>query len=148
MRRVPVKSFASIFLFVQPLSPIVGDARAQEPSDSLGECTVQVTARAMDAGLSAVRVWAYYDRDIGRVRAFHASEESGVRLASPDLLARIRVADGGRAEATGDLEPIAMGPEPRSARIWLSLFDAEPGEYPVTLEGERGRCRGVIRVDG
>jgi len=122
--------------------------RAQVPSDSAGECTVQVTARAMDAGLSAVRVWAYFDRDIGRVRAFRASEESGVRLASPDLLARIRVADGNRRVEPGELEPISVGPEPRSARLWLSLFEAEPGEHPITLEGERGRCRGIIRIDG
>lgn len=159
MRCMPVTSLTGIFLIVQPFSPSASGASAQEPSDSgVAGCTVQVAARTLDAGLSAVQVWAYFDRDIGRVQNLHASEESGITLASPDLLNRIRGGGDGRPESpdsTGDrdsvpdrIRPIAMGPEPRSARLWLDLFDARAGEHEITLEGDAGRCRGRIKVDG
>ena len=149
MRRMPVTSLTGFLLILQPFSSTTSAVRAQEPSDTTPACTVQVTARALDAGLSAVRVWAYFSRDIGRVHTLHASRESGIVLASPDLLQRIRVAgavDRGRAD--GEIAPIAMGPEPRSARLWLNLFEAEPGEHEITVEGDRGRCHGTIRVHG
>lgn len=159
---MPVTSLAGVFLIVHPFAPSAAGAIAQEPAASgAPSCTVQVAARALDAGLSAVRVWVYFDRDIGRVQDLHASEESGITLASPDLLKRIRVGDDGRREppdvpdSAGDrnsafdrIRPIAMGPEPRSARLWLDLFDARAGEYEITLEGDAGRCRGRIKVDG
>lgn len=149
MRRMPVTSLTGLLLIVQPFSSTGSTAGAQEPSDSIPACTVQVAAHTLDAGLSAVRVWAYFSRDIGRVHTLHASEESGIVLASPELLERIRVAESVDPETgSGEIASIAMGPEPRSARLWLNLFEAVPGEHEITVEGERGRCTGILRVDG
>ncbi|MDX1568798.1 MAG: hypothetical protein R3223_13415 [Longimicrobiales bacterium] len=148
MRRTPVTSLTGLLLIVQPFSSTGSAASAQEPSDATPACTVQVAARTLDAGLSAVRVWAYLSRDIGRVHTLHVSDESGIVLASPDLLQRIRVAESvERARERDEIAPIAMGPEPRSARLWLNLFQAEPGEHEIVLVGDRGRCSGTLRVE-
>ena len=148
MRHTPVTSLAGLLLIVQPFSSLGSTVSAQEPTDAPSACTVQVAARTLDAGISAVRVWAYFSRDIGRVHTFHAPEESGVTRASPDLLERIRVEESvERTRRRNEIAPIAMGPEPRSARVWLNLFQAEPGEHEIVLAGDRGRCSGILRVD-
>ncbi|MFW6199817.1 MAG: hypothetical protein ACOC8K_04520 [Gemmatimonadota bacterium] len=142
-------SLTGLFLIIQPFSSTGSVASAQAPSDTSRACTVQVTARALDAGLSAVRAWAYFSRDIGEARALHAPRESGIILASPNLLERIRVAERVDDESDDvEIAPIVMGPEPNSARLWLNLFEAEVGEHEITVEGDRGRCRGILRVNG
>lgn len=147
MRRVPVTSLTGLFLLVQPLSPAPSGASAQEPSATADSCSVQVAPDVVDAGLSAVEISVRVSRDIGTVQAVRIPPGSGIALASPERLARIRAG----ADEVSDREtirPIVMGPEPNRVSVWLNLFQAESGDHPFTLEGERGLCRGNLTVDG
>lgn len=147
MRRVPVTSLTGLFLLVQPLTPAPSAASAQEATDSADACSVRVAPDAVDAGLSAVEISARVSRDIGTVHSVRAPRGSGIELASPERLERIRGRDDEVPEQE-PIRPISMGPEPNQVSVWLNLFQAEAGSHPLTLEGEDGLCRGNITVDG
>lgn len=148
MRCVPVTSLTGLLLLVQPLSPARTTASAQEPSDTAEACSVKVAPDAVDAGLSAVQVSVRTSRDIGPVRSVRAPRGSGITLASPEMLERIRAGNEEDSAEARPIRPIVMGPEPNRVSLWLNLFQAEAGSHPITLEGEDGLCRGKITVDG
>jgi len=120
--------------------------RGQEPSKDHEACTVTLAPEKVDAGLAAVRVEAFLSEAIGTITDLETAEESGIVLTSPERLERIQL---GRSGPDGQRpRSIEMARETDRAVVYLNLVKARPGSYSITMEGQRGSCRGTLTVNG
>ncbi len=152
---------AAALAFVGPLSAQEKTQTKQMPAAS--ECTVALTPAALKVQADPFQVKAVLSQAIGSVGAATIEESSGVQIAiaaagdaaQPQAAAP---APAPKGKSAGK-QPAASGPTAQSApaaassdaaqavQLMLNTASAKPGDWTVSLNGDKGTCTGKLHVD-
>lgn len=113
------------------LMPVAANAQDAHPA-----CEATLMPAEIAAGQAAVQVDVQLASDIGGVTGLEAPEGSGVMVATGEELAQLRVEMALPGEEGQKDEPIRMSEDGRTATLWLTTANAQPGTYEIKLKGE------------
>ncbi len=127
----------------QPEQPQPEQPQPAQPQQQPAQaCTATAQAAPIAAGDAAVQLALTLSEPIGDVSGFQAGEDSALKLAAPEDLAKAPMAEQGEQ----DHKPIEMANEGNALTLWINTANAKAGTYDFTVIGSEGQCTGKVTV--